>query len=127
MLNERKSHAFIQLKERFKRIESNIDRLDVIRNQPREYIKSYFDDLRELVDSKAEEAKQRIENERRKLIDGLKSHEDRCGKEAEQIDRVQSASVDKIKLKFQNEYDHWKDSLKTDVRLFIFKLHLLIG
>lgn len=120
MLNERKSLAYSHLKERFEKIGSTIEKLTGVRAQPREYVKSYFNDLRALIDAKAEEAKQRIENERVKLIAGLKSHEDRCVKEAEEIDRAQGASVDKLQERFQSEYDSWKASFRSDVGFDFF-------
>lgn len=117
LLIERKTHAYSQLKERFEKIQSTINRLATVRTQPREFIKSYFDDMRALIDAKADEAKQRVENERLKLVAAVKSFEDRCAKEAEEIDKTQGSSVDKLSNKFTTEYNHWKENFSSDVRI----------
>lgn len=115
LLNERKACAYSQLKDRFENIESSINKLNKIRTEPDGFVRAYFDDLRVLIDEKAEEAKQRIEKERLKLLNSVKAHEEKCVKEVEPATKNQITALDKLNLKFKRDYDSWKDSFSSAV------------
>jgi chemotaxis regulatin CheY-phosphate phosphatase CheZ len=125
LLNERKTNAYGQLKERFERIESTMQKMITVRTRPEVYIRNYFDDLRSMIDQKAEDAKQRIEAEHMRLIASVKSYEDAAVKEAESVNRSQAASLDKLVLRFNTHLKQWKESFSAEVSNSLFYRRLI--
>lgn len=97
-----------------------MQKMITVRTRPEVYIRNYFDDLRSMIDQKAEDAKQRIEAEHMRLIASVKSYEDAAVKEAESVNRTQAASLDKLVLRFNTHLKQWKESFSAEVSNSLF-------
>lgn len=99
--------------------------MQLIGKEPSEFISGYFEELRNIVDQKAEEAKQKIINDHIKLINSLKAYEEAAINEADRPNKAQSAAIEKLVAKFTAEKEHWEESFNDNKEvhsIFLIKI-----
>lgn len=107
LIVERKSKSFNQTRDVLNKLESKVTEMKQMKDFTELYVSNYFQDIRNSIDLKCQEAKEKIESDRLQMIESLKNFEEECFRNIETFSQTDKNQIDNLSKAYEQKYLNW--------------------